>query len=240
MNTANESLVQPDEAWINGVQVDPRTRLPLSTETVQVTPNESSTQSRRLRTTSDDWNVAVHRADIDWAEMPDWVASKDVDRAPVDLGDIVRVVVGPNIASQINQVGGTGNDMPKGTLLPAVVVRRYPGLLMNLKLFTDGARDVWLTSTPYYPVLLQHPDPEGNGSMSLLHARGDTWHLPGDQIVMVDAPPFGATTIDENPFAVALETLGGLDWSPDARATKELERWRNRYENQYEARLNRG
>ena len=117
--------------------------------------------------TSPCWEVATHRSNIDWA------GEYDIPR--VDIGDIVRIIVGPNTLRLLQEIGGQNNTPKIGQLLPAVVVKSWNSGRVNLKVWTDGTRDVWLTAVDYYPVHLQRSMP-GNPGLSLLHGREDTYH----------------------------------------------------------------
>lgn len=133
------------------------------------------------------WNVANHRSNIEWAG--------DYKSPRIDVGDIVRVVVGPNTLRVLQEIGGQNNSPRIGQLLPAVVVRAWGSGRVNLKVWTDGTRDAWITSMDYYPVHLQRRDPSCPG-MSLLHAREDTWHPLSEPSEWMEEAPVQESTLE--------------------------------------------
>jgi len=138
--------------------------------------------------------VAAHRNDIDFCAM----TQAEIDRAEAaGPGHLVRVVVGPHIQSQVRALGGQQNSIQSGDLLPAVIIRTWGGP-KNLKVFVDGARDLWITSVEHYPVVAQLHDPE-KPERPLFHARADTWHF-------LDQPDSYVTE------ELKIPTAAGFDW----------------------------
>lgn len=100
-------------------------------------------------------------------------------------GRIVQVALGQLDADRINARRDadpdSGNRVAEGDVLPAIVVRAWPGDLINAQVFLDGGDTLWVTSraegdTPgswAWPSVTR-TDPGTTASTDLVRVGGDS------------------------------------------------------------------
>lgn len=67
----------------------------------------------------------------------------------VSVGRVVHFVYDESSAMQANQLGG--NQVRAGHIEPAIIVRTWGGTTVQLKVFRDGPKDLWVTSVQEEP-----------------------------------------------------------------------------------------